>query len=188
MVDFESHNFNGDSESANFNTTAIDEFELIEGVVDSEAVAKAAESKEGIGCDGSFDELVCLRQKVKQHSLLLKRKAALRDAIDSENFHELRGEDTFVKEIGSSKRLCRRDGVSAVEKVNACPCLLYKADKISEALFKICWSSWWEWDVGSSLLYWRWGEELELVRDGMFPFISSALPKNLKKGRSLQRN
>ena len=55
-------------------------------------------------------------------------------------------------------------------------------------LSKICWSSWWEWEAGSSLFFWRWGEELRLARDGMIPFVTNDLPKNFKKGRSLEDN
>lgn len=67
--------------------------------------------------------------------------------------------------------------------------LLYEADKaISDVLFRLCWSSWWEWDVGSALYFWRWGENKVLARDVMIPFISSDLPRNVKRGRSLEKS
>lgn len=37
--------------------------------------------------------------------------------------------------------------------------LVLEVDKASEVLAKMCKSSWWEWDDGSALFFWRWGEE-----------------------------
>lgn len=70
----------------------------------------------------------------------------------------------------------------------SCTDLLRQVDKITEVLTKICDGSWWEWDVGSSLFFWRWGESANLALNGMVPFISGTLPQNVKKGRSLAKN
>lgn len=66
--------------------------------------------------------------------------------------------------------------------------LVLEADKAVEALTKICLSTWWEWELGSSLFFWRWGEQQELATYGMVPFIKDELPRNTKKGRSLDKN
>lgn len=66
--------------------------------------------------------------------------------------------------------------------------LLQQVDKIKDELTKISDGSWWEWDIGSSLFFWRWGESATLALNGMVPFIVSALPQNIKRGRLLERN
>lgn len=56
--------------------------------------------------------------------------------------------------------------------------LCVEGDKVTEVLSKFCNASWWEWDNGSALFFWRWGEEIILSRDGMVPFVTSNLPRN----------
>ncbi len=43
-------------------------------------------------------------------------------------------------------------------------------------------SSWWEWSIGSSLLFWRWNgqEQIKASRDGMRIFVTGPLPKEKK--------
>lgn len=63
--------------------------------------------------------------------------------------------------------------------------LLLESDKVTEVISKLSNSSWWEWDTGSALYFWRWGEQQQLARDGMRPFLSGELPSNKRKGRTL---
>jgi hypothetical protein len=59
--------------------------------------------------------------------------------------------------------------------------LLLEASKCAEVIAKICGGSWWEWDAGSALIFWRWGENKELARDGLVPYIVGALPTQKRK-------
>ncbi len=46
-------------------------------------------------------------------------------------------------------------------------------------------SSWWEWDMGSRPLFWRWPEEYRrVIRDGLPPWIKGPLPRYLVPQRA----
>lgn len=44
-------------------------------------------------------------------------------------------------------------------------------------------STWWEWNKGSSLLFWRWNgsDQIRAARDGMPIFVQSSLPRSDRK-------
>ena len=53
-----------------------------------------------------------------------------------------------------------------------------------EALTRLARASCWEWDAGSSLLFWRWPREIrEAARDGFPLFIRKKLPRWIRKQR-----
>ena len=71
----------------------------------------------------------------------------------------------------------RRDGTSpAIE--------LYKDVVVgTDALRRLAFSSWWSWDIGSTLFYWRWPRRYQKsVRDGTKLFVKrEQLPKYFKR-------
>lgn len=62
---------------------------------------------------------------------------------------------------------------------------LHKDLKVGfEGLTRLAKSSWWEWDEGSTLLFWRWPIEIrEAARDGLSLFIRKRLPRWIKRQR-----
>jgi hypothetical protein len=62
--------------------------------------------------------------------------------------------------------------------------LQLESSKCGEVLEKWCLSSWWDWEEGSSLFFWRWGDQKVLARDGMVPFIQGVLPRFRQKARA----
>ena len=52
-----------------------------------------------------------------------------------------------------------------------------------EAVAKIAESSWWIWDLGSSLLFWRWKGLERYARDGFPRYLIGKLPSNMKQLR-----
>jgi hypothetical protein len=50
--------------------------------------------------------------------------------------------------------------------------LLMEADISQDILLKTTSCTWWEWSGGSTLIFWRWGSDLNLARDGMSPFLT----------------
>jgi hypothetical protein len=54
------------------------------------------------------------------------------------------------------------------------------------ALHQVISSEWWEWSSGSSLLFWRWDLQSQLVaaRDGMEIFVSGTLPTLTRPARA----
>ena len=53
-----------------------------------------------------------------------------------------------------------------------------------EGLQRVIQGSWWEWNYGSTLFYWRWPVEIrEAARDGVPVFIQSELPRYRRKQR-----
>jgi hypothetical protein len=67
--------------------------------------------------------------------------------------------------------------------VNRAPELLMDANKVLILLSQLAKCSWWDWEGGSSLIYWRWGDQQAIARDGMTPFISRTLPTIKKRAR-----
>ena len=57
--------------------------------------------------------------------------------------------------------------------------LLLDAAAGADVIHKIANASWWSWDAGSTLLFWRWpaGEQRSAARDGMTPWIQLPLPQ-----------
>ena len=53
-----------------------------------------------------------------------------------------------------------------------------------EGLTRVIQGSWWEWDYGSTLFFWRWPSEIRAAaRDGVPAFIQSELPRYRRKQR-----
>ena len=53
-----------------------------------------------------------------------------------------------------------------------------------EGLTRVIQGSWWEWDYGSTLFFWRWPKEIRTsARDGLPVFIQQALPRYRRKQR-----
>ena len=53
-----------------------------------------------------------------------------------------------------------------------------------EGLVRVIQGSWWEWDYGSTLFFWRWPIEIrEAARDGLPAFIQSDLPRYRRRQR-----
>jgi hypothetical protein len=44
-------------------------------------------------------------------------------------------------------------------------------------------SIWWEWEGGSSLLFWRWGQFQDTAKNGMEPFVVERLPTTKRRAR-----
>ena len=63
--------------------------------------------------------------------------------------------------------------------------LLIDAAAGRQALHQVLSSEWWDWSMGSSLLFWRWDEETQLVaaRDGMVIFVEGELPTKMRRAR-----
>ena len=57
--------------------------------------------------------------------------------------------------------------------------LNHEATLCQDILSKHANSSWWQWDAGSTLYFWRWGAHIDFARDGIPPYITSKLPTNL---------
>jgi hypothetical protein len=66
--------------------------------------------------------------------------------------------------------------------------LLRDGDVGEDALSKLANSSWWNWDKGSTLLFWRWpkGEQQIAARDGMDAYISGPLPNYQVRARPIK--
>ena len=62
------------------------------------------------------------------------------------------------------------------------------ADACADALYKWSSSSWWQWDNGSRLMFWRWGLHSKIALLGMTPWISSQLPNYFKRMSSPKAN
>ena len=56
-------------------------------------------------------------------------------------------------------------------------------DRGADVLFKWCESSWWKWDLGSALIFWRWPEgwQSQAAFEGFKPQIQGTLPKYFHK-------
>ena len=53
-----------------------------------------------------------------------------------------------------------------------------------EVMYRCCESTFWEWDAGSRLIFWRWPKSFQKeARDGTPIFISDTLPKSLHRQR-----
>ena len=60
--------------------------------------------------------------------------------------------------------------------------LLKDAEAGCSVLTSFCNSSWWTWDAGSTLVFWRWHSScLTVARDGMSPFITGPFPRNMRR-------
>ena len=65
--------------------------------------------------------------------------------------------------------------------------LLEDGDTGSIALAKGLDASWWEWNQGSSLFFWRWDvSQRKAARDGMEIFVRGRLPSKLSARRGTQ--
>ena len=54
-----------------------------------------------------------------------------------------------------------------------------------EGLTRVVQGSWWEWNFGSTLFFWRWPVQIrEAARDGYPVFVQSALPRYRRKQRT----
>jgi hypothetical protein len=60
--------------------------------------------------------------------------------------------------------------------------LLSDGDLGPEVLHRISSSTWWDWKVGSSLIYWRW-QQVRAARDGMKAYVTGDFPNNQKRAR-----
>ena len=65
--------------------------------------------------------------------------------------------------------------------------LLKDADAGYDVLSQVLQGEWWEWSMGSSLLFWRWSTpfQIQCARDGMPIHVSGALPRNRKPQRPI---
>lgn len=72
--------------------------------------------------------------------------------------------------------------------LSSCTELLADAEAGCAALAQNVWSSWWGWDYGSSLCFWRWGPQAQRkdARDGMEIFVKGTLPTYTKAPRRPQ--
>jgi hypothetical protein len=62
--------------------------------------------------------------------------------------------------------------------------LLRDAEAGCDAISRFANADWWNWKIGSSLLFWRWeGEARRFARDGMEVYITAKLPLNQKPSR-----
>ena len=79
-------------------------------------------------------------------------------------------------------RRSAKDAVARVSRI-ASTQLLLDADRGAEILSQALRSSWWEWNSGSSLFFWRWNGEVQQkdARDGMEIYVSGNLPSSQAK-------
>jgi hypothetical protein len=61
--------------------------------------------------------------------------------------------------------------------------LILDVDRIQILLKQKGSCSWWDWEAGSSLIFWCWGRHTELAREGMMPYISGELPNTRRPAR-----
>lgn len=63
--------------------------------------------------------------------------------------------------------------------------LLRDAEAGQRALRQVLSSDWWEWSMGSSLLFWRWDQDSQFLaaRDGMEIFVQGTLPTQMRPAR-----
>jgi hypothetical protein len=59
--------------------------------------------------------------------------------------------------------------------------LLSEAVRGKDVITRFTDASWWEWTRGSALVFWRWGEHVNLAVDGCPPFLLCELPMIKKK-------
>ena len=46
-----------------------------------------------------------------------------------------------------------------------------------QVLYSFSGATWWDWDLGSTLVFWRWGSLAPLARDGMPPYLRPPMPR-----------
>jgi hypothetical protein len=88
------------------------------------------------------------------------------------------GSTLFEREGGSAKIATSfRGGDGQLEH------LLDDVPKGLLVIGQVLQSTWWEWNKGSSLLFWRWNglEQIRAARDGMPIFVQSSLPRSSRK-------
>jgi hypothetical protein len=85
-----------------------------------------------------------------------------------------RQELTGSRSLGISGRFRHKGGDS--NSLSAA--LAHDVSQGAQVLYSFAGASWWEWDCGSTLVFWRWGPvNLPIARDGFVPYIASPLPK-----------
>ena len=78
------------------------------------------------------------------------------------------------------------DGLTAarqqrLQQGGDCYTLMCSGDRGVDVLIKVSAGTWWKWKRGSSLIFWRWGEESKNALFGFPPWILGALPRYKKR-------
>jgi hypothetical protein len=93
---------------------------------------------------------------------------------------------TLCENGGGSIKFLRGTSTTCVEgQLGQCQVdqLLKDVPKGLLVIGQVLQSTWWEWNEGSSLIFWRWNglEQIQAARDGMQIFVQSSLPRRDRK-------
>jgi hypothetical protein len=60
-------------------------------------------------------------------------------------------------------------------------------DRIQVLIHQIARSTWWDWEGGSSLIFWQWGSAQKLAQEGMSPYVVDTFPSTCRPTRKPKR-
>ena len=97
-----------------------------------------------------------------------------------------RGGDLYFK---GDENLDKVEFLNVAKSSLASSELLADGDMGATALSKALNASWWEWNSGSALFFWRWDpSQRGAARDGMEIFVRGKLPKTIGAGRGTRQD